>query len=72
MLPEANAGHDITLSIADGACGLPTAEGSWRFKTFTLDDYQMILDKVLSGEVMISDATDMVPETVNTTVDLQN
>ncbi len=72
VLPEANAGHDMVLSIADGACGLPTAEGSWRFKTFTMEDYQMILDKVLAGDVMISDATDMAPETVVTSVDYQN
>ena len=72
MLSDEYAGHDTILSIEDGACGLPTAEGSWRFKTFTMDDYQMILDKVLGGEVMISDATDVAPETVVTTVDFQN
>jgi basic membrane protein A and related proteins len=72
VLPEANAGHDIVLSITDGACGLPTAEGSWRFKTFTMEGYQTILSKVLSGEVVISNATDVVPVTVSTTVDYQN
>ncbi|HPJ03455.1 MAG TPA: BMP family ABC transporter substrate-binding protein [Candidatus Limiplasma sp.] len=71
-LPEEYAGHDTVLSIVDGACGLPTAEGSWRFKSFTMEDYQMILDKVLAGDVMISDATDVAPETVVTTVDFQN
>ena len=72
VLPEEYAGHDTILSIEDGACGLPTAEGSWRFSTFTMDDYQMIVDSVLAGEVAVSDATDVAPETVVTTVDFQN
>ena len=72
VLPEAVAGVDISLSIVDGACGLPTATDHWRFKTFTMDDYQIILDKVLSGEAVISNATDVAPETVATTVDFQN
>ena len=71
-LPEDAIGKDITLSIADGACGLPTADASWRFKTFSPDDYQAILDKVLNGEVTISKATDVAPETVATVVDFQN
>jgi basic membrane protein A len=72
VLPDTYAGVDITLSIKDGACGLPTKAESWRFKTFTLDDYQMILDKILSGEVQISNATDVAPTTIVTTVDYQN
>jgi len=72
VLSDDYAGHDITLSIADEACGLPTAEGSWRFNTFTVEDYDTILQKVLSGEVVISDATDVQPITVVTTVDYQN
>ena len=71
-LPEEYVGHDTVLSIADGACGLPTADASWRFKTFTKDDYQMILDKVLAGDVTISNDTVTAPETVATTVDYQN
>ena len=72
VLPEAVAGKDITLSIEDGACGLPTAEASWRFANFTLEQYQAILEKALSGEVAISNATDAAPATVVTTVDFQN
>lgn len=72
VLPETVAGKDITLSIEDGACGLPTAEASWRFTTFTMEQYQAILEKALSGEVAISSATDAAPATVVTTVDFQN
>ncbi len=70
--PEEYAGKDIVFSTLDGACGLPTDDASWRFKTFSLDDYQAIMDKVLNGEVVISDATDAAPATVVTTVDFQN
>jgi len=72
VLPEEFAGVDVIRGIEDEACGLPTAEASWRFNTFTLDDYQSIMDLVLSGEVAISDSTDTAPETVATTVDFQN
>lgn len=72
VLSDDYAGHDITLSIADEACGLPTAETSWRFNTFTLEDYDAILQKVLGDEVVISNAIDVQPETVATTVDYQN
>lgn len=47
------AGKCITLGAADGDTGLPTAEGSWRFETFTVDEYQAMFDKVVSGELTI-------------------
>lgn len=41
---------------------IPTAEGSWRFTTFTVDEYKAIFDKVVSGEIKIN----------NDCADLQN
>lgn len=70
--PAEYAGKDMVFSTKDGACGLPTDAASWRFKTFTVDDYQAIVNKVLNGEVVISNATDAAPATVATTVDFQN
>lgn len=72
VAPAEYAGKDIIFSTLDGACGLPTDEASWRFKTFTVEEYQAIVDKVLNGEVVISNATDAAPATVATTVDFQN
>lgn len=72
VLSDDYAGHDITLSIADEACGLPTTADSWRFKTFTTDEYNDMLDLILSGEVTISNDVDVQPEVVATTVDYQN
>ena len=48
------------LGAADNATGLPTATDSWRFTTFTLDDYNALFTKVAAGEVTIStDCADM-------------
>ena len=41
---------------------IPTADGSWRFTTFTVDEYKSIFDKVVSGEIKIN----------NDCADLQN
>ena len=39
---------------------IPTAEGSWRFNSFTVDEYKAIFDKVVSGEITInSDCADL-------------
>ncbi len=42
------------LGVADNATGLPTAESSWRFNTFTVEEYEEIKAKVASGEIVIS------------------
>ncbi len=34
--------------------GLPTAEASWCFKTFTQDEYNALLGKIASGELVVS------------------
>ena len=72
VAPAEYAGKDSVFSTKDGACGLPTDDASWRFKTFTKADYEDIMNKVLSGEVVINNATDVAPVTVATTVDYQN
>ena len=49
------------LGAAEDSTGLPTAAGSWRFATFTQDEYKALFAKVVSGEVTIRDdvAADM-------------
>lgn len=42
------------LGVAEDATGLPTAEGSWGFTTFTTEEYEAIKAKVASGEITIS------------------
>ena len=44
------AGQINNLSLAEGDyVGLPTAESSWGFKTFTLDEYNAVLEKIKSA-----------------------
>ena len=51
-----------TLNLAAGAyVGLPTAESSWGFKTFTVDEYNAVLEGIKSGAVVVSDAIDAYP-----------
>ena len=68
---EAYAGVENKLGAAQDCVGLPTDPASWRFSTFTLDQYKTLFDKVKSGEYAIASATDTQP-TVTIAVDYQN
>ncbi len=67
----AYAGVENKLGAAQDCVGLPTDSASWRFSTFTLDQYNALFEKVKSGEYTISDAIDAQP-TVSIAVDYQN
>lgn len=50
--------------------GIPTAESSWRFETFTLDQYNAILTSIKNGTVIITNSTTEAPTVSSyTTVD---
>ena len=50
--------------------GIPTAESSWRFETFTLDQYNAILTSIKNGTVIITNSTTEAPAVSSyTTVD---
>ena len=70
--PEDYSGQTATLGAAEGCVGLPTVEEHWRFNTFTVEEYNALFEKVKSGEIEISNATDVAPEVTNSTVDYQN
>ena len=38
--------------------GLPTAEGSWNFRTFTVEEYEAVKEKVASGEIVIDNSSE--------------
>ena len=65
------AGVTQNLGAADDCVGLPTAETSWRFNTFTVDEYNAIYEQVKSGEIAISNSIDELPATTAVTVDVQ-
>ena len=70
--PEGVAGVNVHQGIKDGAVGLPTAETSWRFKTFTVEEYNDVFNKIADGTIVVNDAIDAAPATTNVTVDYQN
>lgn len=69
--PEAYAGTTANLGVAEDCVGLPTAEGSWRFENFTVEEYEALYEQVKSGEITVS-AELTAPATTNCTVDYQN
>ena len=48
-------GTGTSLGVADNAVALPTAEGSWRFETFTVEEYEDMYQKVLDGTLVVDD-----------------
>ncbi len=48
-------GTSLVYGTADGAIGLPTAESSWRFEKFTLEEYEKLVSDVVSGVLTIDD-----------------
>lgn len=48
------AGKVATLGAKDDCVGLPTAEGSWRFEKFTVDQYKALFEQVKTGKKVIN------------------
>lgn len=69
--PEEMAGTTTVLGAANDAVGLPTAEDSWRLDTYTVEEYETLFASIKSGEIVVSNATDVAPETTKVTVDYQ-
>ncbi|MEG1523499.1 MAG: BMP family ABC transporter substrate-binding protein [Clostridia bacterium] len=65
------SGKEIKLGAAQDCIGLPTAPDSWRFKTFTMDEYNKLFETIKSGAVTISADIENHP-TVDIAVDYQN
>ena len=54
--------------------GLPTADTSWCFTTFTVEEYEAEVEKIRSGEIVVDDSADpaLMPEVSgSTTLDYQ-
>lgn len=71
-LPEDMQGVVATLGAADDGIGLPTAEGSWRFAKFTMDEYNALYAKLKDGSVVVSADIENQPAVEVTKVDYQN
>ena len=55
-------GLDCLLRVGDledgDYVGLPTADDSWNFKTFTKDEYEALKSKIASGELVVDNSSD--------------
>ena len=61
---EAGSWADIAASngnfgLEDGDyVGLPTADDSWNFETFTTEEYEEVKDKIKNGEITVDNSSD--------------
>lgn len=69
--PADYASNQVVLGAAQGDVGLPTDSKSWRFENFTIEEYQALFDKFLSGEVTVSNDITSQPQVSNVNVDYQ-
>lgn len=62
-------GKFINLSLQDGDfVGLPTTEESFRFKIFTLQEYEALKNDIRAGVRIVDDSTERLPKTSSHTV----
>lgn len=81
-LDTVNAGDWSTIAGTNGNfgleegdyVGLPTDEASWNFSSFTLDEYNTVLEKIRNGEIKVDNTSDDATKPTtssNITVDYQ-
>lgn len=56
--PADLAGKQVVLGASTESVGIPTAEASWRFTTFTTADYDALYAKILDGSLVIDGSFD--------------
>lgn len=67
----AYAGTTAVLGVEDEGVGLPTAAASWRFTNFTLAEYGVIFNKLVTGDIVVSNAIDAAPTVTKITVNYE-
>jgi len=50
----------VTLGAKEDCVGLPTE--TWSMENYTVEQYEELFAKIVSGEIVISNATDAAPE----------
>ena len=61
-----DAGEWTTIAATNGNfgleegdyVGLPTAEGSWNFRTFTVEEYEAVKEKIAAGEIVVDNSSE--------------
>ncbi len=65
-LGDIDAGEWTTIAATNGNfglqegdyVGLPTAEGSWNFRTFTVEEYEAVKEKIAAGEIVVDNSSE--------------
>lgn len=70
--PDSAAGKTATFGASEDMVGLPTAEASWRFRTFTVDEYNTVMTGIKDGSIPVSNDTGAAPAMDKIAVDFQN
>jgi len=70
--PADYAGQTATLGAAQECVGLPTADTSWKFTTFTVAQYEAVFAKLVDGSLVVSNDTETAPAVTICTVDYQS
>lgn len=52
--PEEYAGETDTLGVVEDAVGLPTDAASWRFATYTVEEYTTLYNAMVAGTVVVN------------------
>ena len=56
---DALEGVEDKFGLEDGDyIGLPTADSSWNFETFTVDEYKEVKNRIASGEIVVDNSSD--------------
>ena len=50
---EEIGGTGTSLGVKDNAVELPTAAESWRFETFTVEEYEALYQQMLDGTLVV-------------------
>ncbi|MDB7910672.1 BMP family ABC transporter substrate-binding protein [Flavonifractor plautii] len=48
-------GQQASLGVADNAVELPTGADSWRFETFTVEEYESLYQQMVDGTLVVDD-----------------
>lgn len=63
-------GTATSLGVKDHAVALPTAEGSWRFETFTVEQYETLYQQMFDGTLVVDNDFSKLESTEWTNVNL--
>lgn len=66
---EFPGGETWNLDASRDGIGLPTAEDSWGFNTWTVEEYQVVFDDLVDGTIVVDPDLDLSPSATNTSLD---